>query len=204
MTPEKQQERVENADNKFKENAINDAIANAREIDDKLRLRTDIFNAKTVAIVELKKAIDNDPTIENKPYAFAQELSRRFDKMKEIIFKANAEIVDAVNEQKALQIQLNQMANQLRAEEREKLKIQDINYNPHKAKTVSVTKIKTQSKKFDKVELRRLASELGMPESTIQMLAVAKGLSLDQVGNLLRRTVNEAKSESPNKTEAIS
>jgi hypothetical protein len=151
QSPEKQEERVNNY-----RNSVDAFVQATRSIDDSLRIRTDVFNAKTAAIVEIKNAIYNDPAIENKPYAFASECTRRFEILKKVIFDKNQEIIDATNEQKALQVQLNQMANQLRAEEREKLKIADINYKPPVVKSVTPAKIKTASKKLDKVELRKV------------------------------------------------
>lgn len=190
QSPEAQQSRVEEHREK-----MNVLVQNARDVDDKLKLSTDIFNAKTVSIIEILDAIDKDDSIQNKPYAKAEELSRRFNKMKEVIFECNKLLIDSTNEQKALQVQLNQIANQLRSEEREKLRISDINYHP-KVQAVKVSKIRTVSKKFDRVELARLEKELGMAASTIQMYAVAKGVDLTTAGNMIRKSLNEAKSES--------
>lgn len=174
---------------------LNNVIAKAREIDDSIEVRTDLFNAHTVAILDLKKAIDDNPSIENKPYALAEELKNRFEHFKTVVFEMNQKIVDAGNAQKAIQVYLNQLANQLRVEEREKLKISDINYKPTVVKPAKVAAIRTASKKFDKKELQKLASELGIDPFTLQMVVVSKGISLEQAGNMLRKSINEAKSE---------
>jgi DNA integrity scanning protein DisA with diadenylate cyclase activity len=165
-----------------------------REIDESVQIKTDIFNAATIAINELKATIDADSTIENKPFALATELMTRFTHFKNVVFEMNQKIVEAGNQQKAIQIYLNQLANSLRAEERAKLKIADINYKPTAPKTTTVKPIKTASKKLDKVELRKYASELGVSEFTLQMIVVSKGLSVEDAAHMLRRSINEAKS----------
>jgi hypothetical protein len=186
MSPEKQQERVD---------AMHLAQARAREIDNSITVRTDLFNAATVSIVELKQMIDSNESITNKPYALAEELTNRFNHYKQVVFEMNEKIVEAGNQQKAIQVYLNQLANSLRQEEREKLKIADINYKPPTVKPVKPAAIKTASKKLDKAELRKYATELGIPEFTLQMLVVSKGITVEQAANMLRKSIAEAKSE---------
>jgi hypothetical protein len=191
MTPEKQQERVNNHNDK-----MNIAIEAAKLLDNSISVRTDIFNAATIAIVELKKTIDADENITNKPYALAEILTNRFNHFREVIFEANETIVNSTNNQKAIQVYLNQLANQLHAEEREKLKIADINYKPGIVKPVKPAAIKTAKKKLDKAELRKYATEIGVSEFTLQMLVISKGITVEQAANMLRKSINEAKSES--------
>lgn len=187
-TPEAQQGRVD---------SLNAAIEASRAQDNTVEVRTDIFNAATVAIAELKLAIDADPAITNKPFTLAQELSTRFEHFKAVIFAKNQEIIEAANQQKAIQVYLNNMANTLRQEEREKLKLADINYKPSApkiARTPKPVKVNT-AKKLDKGEVRKYAAELGIPEYTIQMLCVSKNMTPEQAAGLLRRSIKEAKSE---------
>lgn len=188
-TPVKVSERIENVD--FK----NRILEQAKQIDDNIQVRTDLFNAATVSIVELKSAIDADDNITNKPYELAKVLSDRFNHFKQVTFDLSEKLLAAGNEQKAIQVYLNQLANQLRAEEREKLKIQDINYKPVAVKTIKPAAIKTAKKKLDKAELKKYATELGINEFTLQMLVVSKGLTVEQAANMLRKSINEAKSE---------
>lgn len=190
MKPENQQARV---------NAMNAALEESRKVDSSIQVRTDLFNAATVAIINLKAEIDNNPTIENKPFALAEELKNRFEHFKTVIFEMNEKIIEAGNEQKAIQVYLNQLANQLRAEEREKLKIADMSYQPARvkpAKPVSIKTTGTKKTKLDKNELRKYAAELGVAEFTLQMLVVSKGITVEQAANMLRKSINEAKSES--------
>ncbi len=194
MKPENQEARVESMNQRTYENAV---VAQSRAIDNSIQVRTDIFNASTTAIVELKAAIDGDEAITNKPYELAKVLTERFTHYKQVIFDANEKIVEAANNQRAIQVYLNELANKLRAEEREKLKLADINYKPKDVRPVKPTAIKTtgtKKGKLDKVELRKYATELGISEFTLQMLVVQKGVTVETAANMLRKSIAEAKS----------
>jgi hypothetical protein len=173
--------------------SLNDAVKESNRIDSTINVRTDLFNAATVAIMDLKRAIDNDPLIENKPYRLAETLKNRFEHYKQVVFELNEKIVEAGNNQKAIQIYLNNLANQLRADEREKLKIADISYSTKPIKS-TVKKI-TTSKKIDKVELRKFASELGISEFTLQMVVVQKGISVADAAFLLKKSIESVKTK---------
>lgn len=192
--PIKQEERLQNSNDRA--NAIKTALEKSKEIDNSIEVRTDLFNADTVAIVDLKKLIDEDVTIQNKDFALAQTLMERFEHFKSVVFEASETIVQATNNQKAIQVYLNQLANSLRAEERAKLKIQDINYKPKEVKPVKPRAVRTAKAKLDKVELRKYAAELGVSEFTLQILVVSKGLTVEQAANMLRKNLKESISES--------
>lgn len=187
--------------NKETTNVVTNALREAAHVDNTVQVRTDLFNAQTVSIINLKAEIDNNPEITNKPYVLAQELMNRFEKFKSVIFEYNEKIVEANNAQKAIQVYLNQMANTLRQEEREKLKIADINYQPTKVKPVKPQAIKTtgtkKSTKLDKVELRKYAAELGVAEFTLQMVVVAKGISIQEAAVMLKKSIEAAKTQNP-------
>jgi hypothetical protein len=199
MSPESQQARVDSliSQQNSVSNPVSDALKTARQIDDAIEVRTDLFNAATVAIVEIKKAIDDNSEITNKPYALAETLKNRFLRFQSVVFELNKQIVEATNEQKAIQTYLNSLANQLRAEEREKLRIQDISYRPSPVKSPSVKSITTRQTnkktKIDKVELRKAAAELGVSEFTLQMLCVSQELSVEQARDKLKASIEQAK-----------
>lgn len=176
---------------------LNEVLKAARDVDNSIQVRTDLFNAATVAITELKKAIEDDVNITNKPYALAEELKTRFEHYREVVFELNQQIVEAGNHQKAIQVYLNQLANTLRAEEREKLKIADLSYQPAKVKPATPKPIKTtggkKSTKLDKAELRAAAAELGVAEFTLQMLVVSKGCTIAEAKAMLKATLDAAK-----------
>lgn len=189
MKPENQQARID---------AMNRAMEASRKVDASITVRSDLFNAATTAIVDLKKLIDENESITNKPYALAEALTERFSHFKKVVFDANEQIIEATNNQKAIQIYLNTLANQLRAEEREKLKIADINYQPKSPKPVKpVTGIKTRkSGKLDTAELQKYAKELQVSEFTLRMLCVSQGITVEMAANKLRKSISDAQSAS--------
>lgn len=177
---------------------VNAVIERAKEIDKKVEVRTDIFNAETVSIVELKKAIEADETIINKPYALAQTIKERWEKLQTVGFELSEKLVEINNQQKAIQVYMNNLANSLRSEEREKLRIQDINYKPQavkpaKVKTVSTTGTKRTSK-IDKVALKKYSTELGIAEFTLQSFVISMGCSVEEAATRIRKSIQDAKS----------
>lgn len=181
---------------------INEVLTKTREIDARVKVNTDLFNAETVSIVEIKKAIDADETITNKPYALAVALQERYTTYKTAIFGLSEQITNETNKQKAIQVYLNNLANQLRANEREKLKINDINYqvSPVSNRKVSLGTskiVKAPKKKLDKTEVRKYAALLMLPEFTLQMICVQKNLSAEEGYNLLKKSIEAAKAEIP-------
>lgn len=177
---------------------MQDMITKAKEIDSSITVSTDIFNAETVAIMDVFKSIDASDEIstDKKQVAKAEFMMERFNHFKTVIFELNQEVIESVNKQRAYQQQLNVIANQLRQEERDRLKIADINYKPSAPKIVTprVTKPKSSKPKFDKVELRKVAAELGVNEFTLQMVCVSKNLTPAEAGKILRETLQTGKS----------
>jgi hypothetical protein len=171
-------------------------LAEAKAIDDSIQVRSDLFNAATVAIVDIKKAIDADESITNKPYKLAETLKARFEHFKNIVFDLNQQLVEAGNQQKAIQVYLNNLANTLRAEEREKLKIADINYKPNQVKSPTVKSIKTvgtTNKKATKAEIKKAANELGIPEFTLASFTLMSGGNLEVAVAKIKASLEAAK-----------
>lgn len=177
---EKQLQIDNNAPDKIQAR-LNESIIQSRKIDNSIVLSTDIFNAKTVAIIELKSIIDSDENITNKQYALAEELTRRYKHFEKVIFDARTSINEAGNEQRAIQTYLNTLANSLRVEEREKLKLQDLSYQPLTPKSVKSPKgdRKPRTSKVDIDKLRNLSAQYNVPMDAIQMLVLRKGMTLE-------------------------
>lgn len=169
-------------------------IETSRAIDASIQVRTDLFNAATVAIMDIKTAIDADTTITNKPAKLAETLMDRFNHYKQVVFELNEKIVEAGTQQKAIQVYLNQLANSLRAEEREKYRITDINYKPNAPTVKAVKTITTRkSTKLDKVELRKYAAEIGIAEYTLQSFVVSKGVTVAEAADMIKKSIAAAK-----------
>ena len=170
--------------------ALNEVLHAATDTDHSITLVTDIFNAKTVAIVELKKAIDADDAITNKPFALAEMVSNRNAHLKGVIQKEKQTLTELENELRAGQVYLNQMSNQLRIEEREKLKISDINYNPStkQVKPRSVGPKKPSAAQMIR-ECREWAIKLEIPTmaNAMHMIALQHDMTPEQAGNHLKK-----------------
>jgi len=154
-------------------------IEKARQIDESIQLSTDIFNAKTVSIMEIKSKIDSDDSITNKQFALAEFLTQRHGILQASMQGHRKALAEEGNEQRAIQTYLNTLANQLRQEERDKLKLQDISYSPDKPKVIKPKKDKKPrtSSKFDVKEMRNLAAQYNVPMEMIQAMAYAKNMN---------------------------
>ncbi len=179
------------------EDIQNKILIESKHIDSSLEVRQDVYNAETIAIVDIKKAVYEDEAITNKPYVVAERLLDRLTHFRKIGFELNEQIQNNNNQQRALQQELNSLSNTLRNEEREKLKLADINYKPNQIKPRAIKPISTSSTskraKIDKVALKKAAVELGISEFMIQQICVAKGLSVEDAVVVLKKSIEAAK-----------
>lgn len=180
MSEESQAKRLE----ELQKTNIEKLAEQTQRMKDSVQLKTDLFNAETQSIIELKKLIDSDDSIQNKPYQLGVQLKERFNHYKEVIFELNEKITEHGNRQKAIQVYLNQLANSLRAEEREKLRIQDINYKPEPPK--KPRPIRKTAPKMNKAELKKWAADIGVTEYVLQATAIARNCSIPEAANILK------------------
>ena len=136
------------------------------EVDTQIRISTDIFNLKTMAIHEMKKAIDEDPSVpaDQKYFELAKLLDSRYTKLIDVIFGARNEVIQAENEQRAIQVYYNELGKRLRTEEREKIRLKDANYKPLEVKPEKTPKA-PKLKKPDVNEIRAACVKHGIPEA---------------------------------------
>jgi len=158
-------------------------------VDTTIQVTSDIFNAKTVAIIELKEAIENDDSIENKQYELAKRLKDRFTHLKEVIFERTQENLKDSSEQRSIQSYLNNLANNLREKERDELRLKDLTYKPLPPSKPTKPR-KPKAPKFDKAEIKKYAAELGVDEFTLQMICVSKGLQPKEAAEELKKMVS--------------
>ena len=187
--PAKQEERVL---------TMNNLVAEAKKLDEHIEVASDIFTAETISIGELKKVIECvgyntwHPKNEQKNTNFELSLRihDRFVRFQNAIFARNKETVrqntEDANRQKAIQIYLNNLAVKLRTDEREAIKLRDIDYKPILPKTIKPKVPKVKKVKFDRAELNRVATELGVELTTLQAIVVAKGCSVTEAGEIIK------------------
>jgi hypothetical protein len=131
-------------------------LNHARKIDDNIRYNGDVYNAAVVSIVDLEKIIGDDSSIagEHKYFMLAKEVSDRINKFSGKIFEVKTELNTLETQQVVHQRKLNELAEKLSKEEREKLKLIAINYKPQLTNTkpnVKVPKIGPKSENLSLV-----------------------------------------------------
>jgi hypothetical protein len=169
-----------------------------KTVDSTVNIKTDVFNAATQSIIALKAEIDADPSIENKAYILAERLRSKFDHWRGVVFEYNEKLAEAGTEQRAIQVYLNNMANTLRASEREKLRIADINYKPQpvspaKVKTIKVPAAGLSSKKATNKEIAEAAKLLGIAEFTLKAFVHRFGGDLGKAVDKIKLSLAAAK-----------
>jgi len=152
-----------------------DILAQQLEVDSSIELDTDLFNAATVSIKDMKDAIDKDDSIENKTLELFTRLKNRHELFQERIFQRNKANTVEANSQRSIQQYFNEFSNRLRESEREALRLQDLTYKPRPPVKPKKAKVPGK-KKYDRAELARVAEETNMAASSIQALCVALNL----------------------------
>lgn len=161
-----------------------------------IELREDLFNADTVAIIDLKKEIDANPEIpeDKKVLRLAEALHARYLKFAQVIFERREANLRDGNSQRAIQTYMNTLSNQLRVEERERLRLSDINYKPDVVKDIKPrTTRKPRTSKFDKTELKNLAAQYNIPLEAIQITAMQKNLALKEAALAVAKLLHPTK-----------
>jgi hypothetical protein len=148
-------------------------IAEAKKIDSTIRYNGDFFNAKTIAIAEIKETIWKDDSIpkEEKQFKFQSVIAARYENLKQVIFKLDEQKHDATVEQLAITKTLRDLGTELRDEIRAKIKEVDSTYVP--------VKIKPKIKAAKKTPMDRM----------IEALALMKNISHDEAAILIKKGV---------------
>lgn len=163
--------------------AVNAIIASSHAVDSTIKLKTDIFTAKTVAVVELHGAIQADDTIpaDMKDFKMAEECSKRYQHLKDVIFAKRQELLEAENEARAWQVNTQEFAGKLRTELKEKFKQFDLNYQPpqEKIKKPRATSAPKMSQAEKVKQAREAASKYGVDANAVLMTMVSRNMTAD-------------------------
>jgi len=108
-----------------------------------LKTSQDFFNAETIAYVDVQKQIDADDSIpqDEKRFAYHNYIKTQHELFRKRLFELKKEELELSNRDKALQYILNSITHKFKTEERDALKLQDINYVP-KVVAVKAPKVK--------------------------------------------------------------
>lgn len=153
--------------------AADSVIEKAKEVDQSIRFKGDLFNAKTVAIVDLQKAFSEEKTEMNREeqqFAFQQFLVGRFEANQKIIFDLEERKHDASVENLAIANVLREYGNSLRNEIREKIRQSDNLYHP-----VAV---------IPKVKIAK-AQKLSPLDRMAQQVAIEKNITIEAAKKLI-------------------
>lgn len=184
-----QKELKENAENRIQESNLS-MQQRLEQVKHEIIQQSDIFNAKIPSLIEIQASVDADDSIpaDQKTFAKARAILDLFNHLKSVIIEANKVRDTALNIQRASQSELNTLASQLRQEERDKLKLQDITYKltvPRLIKTANKVPRKIKVK-FDLDELNRYATELQVPSSAIATMATKRGCTVAEAATILK------------------
>jgi hypothetical protein len=155
------------------------SLIQSSTLDAGVQIKTDLFNAATVASIELKGAIDADESIpaDKKDYFYAKVCLERFQHFQKVVFEQRQELLVRENEMRAWQVQTQTAAGKLRSEYREQFRSVDVSYQPTPVKIVKSNsgKSKGEAKTSDVIEA---AKKFNVPASGIKMILLShKGMS---------------------------
>ena len=153
-----------------------------------ISVKSDYFNAEVGSIVAKAKELENDSNVTNKQFELAKWMKERFEDLQKKLIQVREVENQIISSQTALQSHLQQMTNKLREDERNLLKLKDINYKPAVVKdpTTKTSKPRVQGpKKFDKEELNQIAKQYNLNPSLLQMTCVARNVSPKDAAQIL-------------------
>jgi hypothetical protein len=183
-----------------------EVIRNSRQADANLAVRTDIHNAETLSIAQLYEAVDKDAAIVAKPFAKAQLIQERINTFRKLQFEMNEKIVEVNNRLRVDLQALNTLANHLRADEREILKIQHVGYNPRPVKMpVTAKSLKLTKKRIGKEgqnDIKRAAKESGIPAFSIQAYITMKQCTVAEAITAIKANLAAAMAQATAQTTA--
>lgn len=143
-----------------------------------LNSHAEYFNAQTQSIIERRRVIESNPEIKDKNWTEANELLVWLKESQTNLFNLRKREQEEIDTQNAIQVRLNTLANQLRAEQREQLKLKDLNYKPIEVKKPTAPKV-TKPAKFDRVALATASKMYNIPEAVLQVICVQKKVDVD-------------------------
>lgn len=178
----------------FDKSRINTAVTNpigailkSVETDQSLQIKEEFFNLETTSIIELNEACK---AADLGPYKIAELLQARFQHFKSVLFDIGTAQVNLNSRMRALAVHLNEIATKLTNEEREQLKIRDLNYQPvaipkkkDSTPKVKITAEEKMAQNLVRSSIAKVAAQLVMDKTASNLeeaekIAVARGLTL--------------------------
>lgn len=144
-------------------------MAQNRQIEYSVKILPDIFNAKMKSIIELHSALSSDESIKNPDFHLAQLMEKRQNHLDEVFNRNSRENDEIRTEQRVIQQYYNELANKLRAEEREQIHIKNLEYKPAepKVKKPKAPSTKAVSAKESLPWVEKLEAEFPKAKGTV-------------------------------------
>lgn len=169
-------------------------LSKAAQLDARIKISTDIFNAETVSIAEIKKVIDEDESITNKHFRLAQAIETRYKAFSKVVHDKTEEIIELETKQRALQTYFNTLGKELREHEREQLRLKDLQYKPKEpVKVLKPKKEKLAVKTYDIAEIRAAAEKYGVMANIVQIFCIQRRITPDEAAQLVKTTMDNVK-----------
>ena len=166
-------------------------LSKAASLDARIKINSDIFNAETIAIAEIKKVIDEDETITNKHFRLAQAIEIRYKAFAKVVHDKTEEIIELETKQRALQTYFNSLGTQLRESERAALRLKDLQYKPKEpAKILKPKKEKLTVKTYDIAEIRAAAEKYGVMANMVQIFCIQRKVNPEEAAILVKQVMD--------------
>lgn len=166
-------------------------LSKAASLDARIKINSDIFNAETIAIADIKKVIDEDETITNKHFRLAQAIEIRYKAFAKVVHDKTEEIIELETKQRALQTYFNSLGTQLRESERAALRLKDLQYKPKEpVKVLKPKKEKLAVKTYDIAEIRAAAEKYGVMANMVQIFCIQRKVNPEEAAALVKQVMD--------------
>ena len=163
-----------------KNRELSQILKDSEKQDASLEIVQDVYNAKTVAAIELYAAIQQNTDIpaDQKDYAFNKVMVVRYEALRAVILADEVALQAKKNEAAMWRTQIQQTTPKLRTELQEEFAKFHSNYKPEvkkvKPAAVPSTKGKNRVSSAQLEEVGKYARQYGVDASTVQMMLVQK------------------------------
>lgn len=183
-----------------RDNAAKATISQFQQASASVQIKQDVFNAKTVAAIELRGAIENNSEIpaESKELAFMEECKTHVLHFKQVVFDLQTSLADAQNSLAMWQTQGQMSAGKVRVEARKGYELFDVNYHPEPGKKIKPVKVPVPhvSAKQTTKDAREAAAKYNLPDyHMVHMWASSNHISHDEAAKQLADFRDKAKAQ---------
>lgn len=182
----------------MKEPGLEEFILRNKElkVDTTIKVKTDYFNAETKSIIDIEKEINADESIEikDKPMELGRRILADFTHKRNVLFNFDQsyhkERDNKTSELRSYQTYLNDFANRVSKEERDRIGLKDLSYKPLPPKAPKIPRVK--KKKFNKKELKEYSDKLGgNVEYLLQGLCVQKNITVEEAYLIVKKGMDK-------------